>query len=178
MAGLGGRPAPNAMPRLGAMTAAPGGPGPGEREPSAEEAGLFEEFLANVVGAVYTPETADGVAAMLTGPQPVEMLAQVVSGAVARVAYSAGENGLPVSGDMVTAAAAAVSEDLGREMARSVGAQPLSDDQVQAVFLRSCELLRDQRDEAMRAGEAERGGVGPMQGAATQSPPGAGGGAV
>ena len=157
MAGLGGRPAPNAMPRPGAMPAAgPGGPGPGEREPSAEESGLFEEFLANVVGAVYTPETADGVAAILTGPQPVEMLAQVVSGAVARVAYSAGENGLPVSGDMVTAAAAAVSEDLGREMARSVGAQPLSDEQVQAVFLRSCELLRDEQDAGRRVNDAAR----------------------
>lgn len=181
MAGL----MPKAATRNQAMPAeVPGGaPGPGERDASPEETALFEEYLANVSNAIYQPEAAEGIAAIFTGPAPVEMLAQVVSGAVARVSYSAGENGLPITVEMVTAATAAISEDLGKEMARSVGVEPLADEQVQAVFLRSTELLRDQHDESRRVNDAAQSpqrGQGPMQGGNGAAPtPGADmGGAV
>lgn len=160
MAGL----MPNAPARNQAMPAeTPGGPGPGARRASSEETQLFQEFLANVSNAIYQPRAAEGIAAIFTGPAPVEMLAQVVSGAIARVSSSAGENGMPITIEMVTAATAAISEDVGKEMARSVGVEPLSDEQVQAVFLRSTELLRDQHDDAQFVDEtarAPRGGPG------------------
>lgn len=148
------------------------------RRATDEEKGLYREFLGNIVNAIYEPETAEAVGEIIqrtsqapdgtaAGGGVVEPLAHIVSGAVARVAYSGLDEGLPITREMAAAAAASMAADLGRNMAESVGAPPLPDDHIQAIYLRSMELLSDQRDQ----GQAEGGGEGAARtGGGTESP--------
>ena len=54
---------------------------------------------------------------------------------------------MPVHGAMAVAAAATLPGDIGINMAEAVGRPPLNADQIQGVFLRSMELLRDMQGE-------------------------------
>lgn len=132
------------------------------RRATEEEKGLYREFLGNIVNAIYEEETASAVGEIIRrsaqAPEgaaasgAVEPLAHIVSGAVARVAYSGLDEGLPITREMAAAAAASMAADLGRNMAESVGVPPLPDDQIQAIYLRSMELLADQRDQGQAEG--------------------------
>ena len=80
------------------------------------------------------------------------------------MAYSGLENGQNITREMAITATAQIAEDVGTEMAQAAGAQPLSEEQIQALFLRSVELLADQRDERAsrdQAAKAPRGPAGP-----------------
>lgn len=138
-----------------------------------EDTAAYEEFLGNVLNVVYDEKVASGIAPSFQGPTPVESLALFVSGAVARVAYNGLENGQNITKEMAVAATAQVAEDVGTEMAQAAGAQPLSEEQIQAVFLRSMELLADQRDDRMAGqGPPPQGGQEPPQGSGAPLAPG------
>jgi len=173
----GAAPPQGGAPAGGAPSPTPGQNGQGRRA-TEEEKGLYREFLGNIVNAIYEEETAEAVGEIIRGatqaPQgaaaaggAVEPLAHIVSGAVARVAYSGLDEGLPITREMAAAAAASMAADLGRNMAESVGVPPLPDDQIQAVYLRSMELLADQRDQ----GQAEAAEGAPPGEAGTEPTP-------
>ena len=169
MAGLmpGGMPpgGPQGAPQ-GAMPPEGGGmppPGPGNgaqgngRRATEEEKQVYKQFAGNVMKVVYQEKTADAIAEMLRAGEdasPVEGLAQIVSSAVARVAYDGIENGLKIERDMALAATMQVVEDIGTNVAESAGAKPLNEEQMEAVYLRSVELLADHRDQNQRTKEA------------------------
>jgi len=69
---------------------------------------------------------------------------------------------------MGAAAAATLAADMGTRLAQSAGVPPLSKEQIQAVYLRSMELMAAQRDEYVQAQQ------GPAP--AEQAPPSAGNG--
>lgn len=158
------------------------GPGgaPGAEAPagiSGEEKDVYLEFLGNTVNAIYDPKTSESVGETLraahqsgreTGGQVipiVEPLAQVVSAAVSSVAYSGLENGLPITRDMAAAAAASLAADIGNNMTEAVGTPPLPQEMVQAVYLRSMELMGEQRDQR-QAGGGQQGEAAPAPGPA------------
>ena len=132
-AGSGQAPMPEAAPQEG-------------RRASEEEKGVYREFLANAMNAIYEPKTAEGLSVAFQSPQPVEVLALAVSAAVSRSAYAGLEEGLPITPEMASTAAATLAADIGRNLAESVGAPPLSDEQIQALHLRSMEMLGEERD--------------------------------
>ena len=169
MAGL----MPNAMrpdappaPAQGAMPGQDGGmprPGPGngaqgnERRATEEEKATYRQFIANTMKALYAEQTADAIAETLRAGadvSPVEGLAQIVSSAVARVAYSGLENGQPIGREMALAATMQAVQDIGTNVAEAAGAQPLNDEQMEAVYLRSVELIAERRDEQVRTNAA------------------------
>ena len=165
---------PQGAPQQGGPMMQPGGPvppgggqaapgaepmqeGPGGRRASEEEKALFGEFYGNVVNAAYQEKTADMVAEGLHraaqtegAPPPVEMLANVVSGAIGRVAFDGVDNGLAITREMVAAATMTLAADVGQNMAEAAGVPPLPEDQIHAVYLRSMEMLADQRDQKDR----------------------------
>ena len=168
----------------GASPSSPPGPNGQGRRATDEEKALYREFLGNIVNAIYEDETADAVGEIIRSAAQapegaasgvaVEPLAHIVSGAVARVAYSGLAEGLPITREMGAAAAASMAADLGRSMAESVGAPPLPDDQIQAIYLRSMELLADQRDQGQA--EAAEGGAPAPGGEEAPAPAQAGNG--
>ena len=184
--------APQGAPQ-GAMPPEGGGmppPGPGngaqgERRATEEEKQVYKQFAGNVLKTLYQEKTADAIAEMLRAGEdasPVEGLAQIVSSAVARVAYDGIENGLKIERDMALAATMQVVEDIGTNVAESAGAKPLNEEQMEAVYLRSVELLADHRDQNQRtkeAGMAASRNRPPDRGlpAGRGAPPPAGGGA-
>ena len=180
----GAAPPPGDASAGGAPPSPPGPNGQGRRATDEEKA-LYREFLGNIVNAIYEDETADAVGEIIRSSAQapegaaagvaVEPLAHIVSGAVARVAYSGLAEGLPITREMGAAAAASMAADLGRNMAESVGAPPLPDDQIQAIYLRSMELLADQRDQG-QAEAAEGGAPAPGGGAEAPAPAQAGNG--
>lgn len=148
--GDGGMPAP------GMESGAQGG----ERRATDEEKAAYSQFAANVVRTLYNEKTADAIAESLRAGadiSPVEGLAQIVSSAVARVAMSGMENGQNIGREMALAATMQAVHDIGTNLAQSAGAQPLNPEQLEAVYLRSVELLAERRGEQARttaAGEA------------------------
>ena len=143
-----------------------------EQRASPEDTALYESFLGNVLNVVYDEKVASGIAPSFQGPNPVEALALFVSGAVARVAYDGLENGQNVTKEMAVTATAQLAEDVGTEMAQAVGAQPLSEEQIQALFLRSVELLADQRDDRRMTDMAGKGRPAPQGAQEAPQPPG------
>lgn len=125
---------------------------------SPEDTALYETFLSNVLNVVYDEKVASGIAPSFESPSPVEALALFVSGAVARVAFDGLQNGQKISKEMAVTATAQLAEDVGTEMAQAAGAQPLSQEQIEALFLRSVELLADQRDDRKMTDMAGKGG--------------------
>lgn len=190
MVGLAPSMATGGAPAAGTPAPAGGSPEPmpeGQpqegRRATDEEKALYKEFLANTLNDIYEPETAEALGRVLrntTQASPeagsgslvvgVETLALVVSGAVAKVAYHGLQNDLPITREMAAAAAATVSADIGRNMAEAAGVEPMSDEQIQALFLRSMELLGEERDR--RKAERQQGGESPPETPAT--PPGNG----
>lgn len=153
-----------------------GAPMPEGPQASPEDTATYERFLANTMNVIYDERVASGIAPSFQGPSPVEALALFVSGTVARVAYDGLENGQNITKEMAVAATAQIAEDVGTEMAQAVGAQPLNDEQIQALFLRSVELLADQRDDRQMTDMAGRGArpqeaqEAPQGGGAPQAP--------
>ena len=176
-------PGPPADPSAPAAPVPGQGGNPQDRPASEEEKGLYREVLANCMNAIYEPETAEALAQTMRrsaevaergddgieGPV-VESLAQVISGAVSRVFMDGLLNDLPLTREMGAAATATLATDMGTRLAQSAGVPPLSKEQIQAVYLRSMELMAAQRDEYVQA----------QQGAAPagQAPPPAGNGTV
>ena len=142
-----------AMPGDGGAMPLPGlGNGAGEQERRAtdEEKGVYRQFVANVVKTLYAEKTSDAIAETLRAVQdasPVEGLAQIISSAVSRVAYSGIENGLRIGREMALAATMQAVQDIGTNLAESVGAPPLNEEQMETVYLRSVELIAERRDE-------------------------------
>ena len=137
-------------------------PGPengagGERRATDEEKKAYGQFAANIIKVLYQEKTADAIAETMRAPggaSPIEGLAQIVSSAVARVASSGLENGLTIGPEMAMAATMQAVEDIGTNMAEAAGAPALGEEQMQAVFLRSMELLADQSEARERTGAA------------------------
>ena len=149
----GGPPpsAPQGAPQ-GAMP--PSGPENGAqgngRRATDEEKGVYREFAGNVMKLLYEEKTADAIAETLragTDVSPIEGLAQIISSAVSRVAYSGLEAGLKIDREMALAVTMQVVEDVGTNVASASAAQPLGEEQMEAVYLRSMELLAERRDE-------------------------------
>lgn len=182
-------PAP-AGPPQGAMPADEGSPpgagagaptpGPNGQRGAAtdEEKALYRDFLANTIDAIYQPETAESLANILRSvaetqgvASAIEPMAQIVSGIVGRVAYDGLANGLPISREMAAAAAASLAGDLGTNLAESAGVPPLSNEHIQAIYLRSMELLADQRDQVRQERASQGEGQQPQE-----APPGGGNG--
>ena len=175
-------PEAGGMPPSGPETGAQG------RRATDEEKGVYRQFAGNVTKMLYQEKTADAIAETLragTDVSPVEGLAQIISSAVARVAYSGLENGLKIDREMALAATMQVVEDIGTNVAGAAAAQPLSEEQMEAVYLRSMELLAERRDDQQRTGAAAGASLrrrppdkglpaGPGPGS-TRPPPGAAG---
>ena len=174
-------------PEAGGMP--PSGPGNGAqgngRRATDEEKGVYREFAGNVMKLLYQEKTADAIAETLragTDVSPIEGLAQIISSAVSRVAYSGLEAGLKIDREMALAVTMQVVEDVGTNVASASAAQPLGEEQMEAVYLRSMELLAERRDEhqstaaagaeAMAQRPPDKGLPGPGPGAAGPPPPG------
>ena len=162
-----GAPPQSAQDAQGAPPMGMGDPGP-ENAPRRAQDGekqLYGEFLGNALMAVYGDEAqAERIGSAFQSQQPAEALATQIAAIVDRVASSGMENGLPIDGEMMVAAANSLAADLGKNLAQAVGAQPLSDEQVEAVSYRTAELLREQRD-------GRQGAVAERQNAPPAPPP-------
>lgn len=172
-----GGPPQEAMPADEGVTPTPG-PNGQQRRATDEEKTLYREFLANCIDAIYQPETAESLANILRGvgetqgvASAIEPMAQIVSGIVGRVAYDGLANELPITREMAAAAAASLAGDLGTNLAESAGVPPLSNEQIQAIYLRSMELLADQRDQVRQERAAQDQG---QEQAEEQAAPGGG----
>ena len=153
-------PAQGAMPGQDEMMM-PAGPENvaqgGDRRATDEEKATYRQMLANTMKALYSEKTADAIAETLRAGadvSPVEGLAQIISSAVSRVAYSGLENGQPIGREMALAATMQAVQDIGTNVAQAAGAPPLNDEQMEAVYLRSIELIAERRDEHARTSAA------------------------
>ena len=84
-------------------------------------------LLGRVTFLMYDDAVLPGVVKSLKGPRPVEDLAELVSNTVTRSVYHGLEEGQNVKPEMAMLAAAQISEDLGTNVARDAGMQPLSE---------------------------------------------------
>ena len=175
-----GRPpspgAPAAPPGGGAAMPAPGGGAPAD--PSMAGAGgagpratdqdkeTFRAFLANAMQLVYEEETADLLVEQMNGPAPVESLASTIAAVVNHIGQDGVARGVPVNGAMAIAAATTLAGDIGINLAEAAGREPFNQDQIQAIILRSMELLRDMQG-SPAAEEGAPQGAGPAGPAAT-----------
>ena len=146
-------------PEAGGMP--PSGPGNGAqgegRRATEDEKGVYRQFAGNVMKTLYEEKTADAIAETLragSDVSPVEGLAQIISSAVARVAYSGLESGLKIDREMALAATMQIVEDIGTNVAGAARAQPLNEEQMEAVYLRSMELLAERRDDHQKTAAA------------------------
>ena len=141
----------------GCLPPDPGNGAGGERRATDEEKEAYGQFAANIIKTLYQEKTADAIAETMRAPggaSPIEGLAQIVSSVVARVAASGIENGLNIGHEMTMAATMQAAEDVGTNMAEAAGAPALDEEQMQAVFLRSMELLADHGAARERTGAA------------------------
>ena len=174
-------------PEAGGMP--PSGPENGAqgngRRATEDEMGVYREFAGGVMSMIYQEPVADALAETLRAGadvSPVEGLAQIVSAAVSRVAYSSIEKGSKIDPEMAYAVTMQVVEDIGTNVAEAAAAQPLNEEQMEAVYLRSMELLAERRDAhqstaaagtaARRQRPPDKGLPGPGPGAAGPPPPG------
>ena len=192
MAGLmarGGGAPPMAPGGPGSAPAAPAGPMPGPggngqaRKASPEEQRTYEDFVGQLINVAYEEGTANMIASQLQNAQdPVEAVANAAAIVVSRVASSAGENQVPVTRPMIVRATAELVGDIGKNMAESVGAQPLDDNQFQGAYLRAMDLLGQQASQMRQGGGAEMPPGGPEApagpGMAAAGPPPAPGGGL
>ena len=165
------------MPGEGGAMPPPGmenGAGGQERRATEDEKGVYRQFVGNVVKTLYAEKTSDAIAETLRASQdvsPVEGLAQIVSSAVSRVAYSGIEKGLRIEREMALAATMQAVQDIGTNLSESVGAPPLNEEQMEMVYLRSIELIAERRDEHQRtnaAGAASKRNRPPDRGLPTE----------
>lgn len=135
-----------------------------ERAATPEEKATHEEFMGQVVNSAYDEKVMKGAAAALKAPQPTEMLAMIISGIVARVAYSGLENGKQITPEMAYAATWQLAADIGTNVAENVGAQPMTEEQIEGVVGISIEMLGQHRDERERTGRMGRNSPAPEPG--------------
>ena len=169
----GAPPAAAAPPPLPNGAPGPGG-GPQQQAPGAQgrptdaDKDTYRHFLANAVDMVSEDEIADGLVEQLRSEAPVEGVAQTIAMVVNHIGQDGRGRGVPVHGAMAVAAAATLAGDIGITWAEAAGREPLNADQIQAVFLRSMELLRDMQGDGQGppAGEdtGPPGPAGPQPG--------------
>lgn len=175
---VGGAPAPGPAPSASPEQPMPpeGGapmqPGQGQSM-SPEDSAAYEGLVANSLAQIYAKSVYPGIAASfvrngsitsgVTGNSMVEELAGYVSAAVGRSATEETGDGQNITSEMTIAAAGQIAQDIGTEMAQSVTGQPLPDEQIQAVWLRSLELLEDQREDGALTSMALRDAESQMQ---------------
>ena len=185
-------PAPGGAPGPGGPAPGPG-PGPGGPGPEAkgrrasdEEKKVYQTYLAGIVNLLYKPKTAEAVGKVLhgvakqqgmlaehgqrDGVSGIEPLAQIAAAAIARASYDGLQEGQPIEPEMAAAAAATIAGEMGQNIPQAVGTAPLSEDQTQALYLRTMELLADEREDRQQGGGGQPGAPGPG------GPPGPGAG--
>lgn len=162
-------PSASAPPNGRGGPAAPPAPAPPDAQgqqgrASEQDKETYRHFLANAVDLVYQDQTADLIVEQLNSEMPVEGLAQTIAMVVNHIGQEGLAQGVPVNGAMAIAVATSLAGDIGINMAEAAGRPPLNADQMQAVVLRSMELLRDMQEAPTEEGAPGPGAEAPMPG--------------
>lgn len=130
----------------------PSAPPAGAQRLSEQDRNVYHDFLGNAIELAYSDDMADTIASQLTGPQPVEALAETIATIVNRIGQDGRARGIPVKPAMAVATAATLAGDIGIEMAQRIGREPLNADQIQGIVLRSSEILLEMQGQAAPEG--------------------------
>lgn len=170
-----GRPPQGGQPPMRGEAPTPDGTNmPQPQDASPEEQNIYEHVVSNAVTAIYSGETADMIVQLMEPSEhsnPVEQLAAIIAPMMIGIEASGAENDVPVSRDMTVQAVLEIVEDIGTNLLPEAGLEPLTEGEIEAAFLKTCQLIgADQKaaqdlaaSQNQDGGEAMPGGGSPPQ---------------
>ena len=145
--------------------------------------GFARLFKSAVADSAYSGDGARTLVEALRkseggGKAVVETLAGAVAAIIGPIAYDGMKKGAPVTPGLVAEATAELSADFGTELLQAAGMERLTDEQVQAVYLRAVEILKGEKERimadmsALSAGNAADAAMSPRPGGLPAGGPG------